>query len=440
MNRREFITLLGGAVAWPLAAHAQQRALPVVGWLQTQPAARQTIDAFRRGLAETGFLQALRENGFVEGRTVEFDFRWGSYDDLPALAAELVRRRVAVIWAGGPPAVRAAMAATTTIPIVFGIGEDPVKEGLVTSLSRPSGNVTGYTNFSNQLVAKRLDLLRELVPSATTFGFLANQTNPNIDPDTAEVKAAADARGLRLRLLTASTDRELEMAFDAMAQQRIDALVVGVDPWFRSRRDQVVALAARHAVPASYERRDFAEAGGLMSYGTDENERERQMGLYVARILKGAKPADLPVQQAPSTLAYYPQSTTKIRSRARWRDGMAARGARAAAGPRAAYRGARPATRHHRDRHNPADRCRPAGDADDPDRLCGRGRSRRRSCPLSPDRDGILCSACSESCDDEFAPPDAEHGLPPRADRGPSAPPALDRRIAPRRGVANSLL
>ena len=190
------------------------------------------------------------------------------------------------------------MAATTMIPIVFNIGEDPVKEGLVTSLSRPDGNVTGYTNFSNQLVAKRLDLLRELVPSATTLGFLANQTNPNIDPDTAEVKAAADARGLRLCLLTASTDRELQMAFDTVAQQRIDALVVGVDPWFRSRRDQVVALAARYAVPASYERRDFAEAGGLMSYGTDENERERQMGLYVARILKGAKPADLPVQQA----------------------------------------------------------------------------------------------------------------------------------------------
>ena len=285
MNRREFIAALGGAATlWPHVAGAQP--IPVIGFLPIRPS------------RPPAFLQALRENGFVEGRTVEFDFRWGSYDDLPALAAELVRRRVAVIWAGGPPAVRAAMAATTTIPIVFGIGEDPVKEGLVTSLSRPSGNVTGYTNFGNQLVAKRLDLLRELVASATTFGFLANQTNPNIDPDTAEVKAAADARGLRLRLLTASTDRELQMAFDTVAQQRIDALVVGVDPWFRSRRDQVVALAARYAVPASYERRDFAEAGGLMSYGTDENERERQMGLYIARILKGAKPVDLPVQQA----------------------------------------------------------------------------------------------------------------------------------------------
>jgi putative ABC transport system substrate-binding protein len=184
------------------------------------------------------------------------------------------------------------MAATSTIPIVFSMGEDPVKEGVVASMSRPGGNVTGYTNFSNQLVAKRVGLLREIVPTATTFGFLANETNPNIDPDTAE------ALGLRLRLFTASTERELQMAFDAMTQQRIGALLVGVDPWFRSRREQIVALVARYAVPASYERRDFAEAGGLMSYGTDENERERQIGLYIARILKGAKPADLPVQQA----------------------------------------------------------------------------------------------------------------------------------------------
>jgi putative ABC transport system substrate-binding protein len=190
------------------------------------------------------------------------------------------------------------MTATATIPIVFGVGEDPVKEGLVTSLSRPSSNVTGFTNFSNQLVAKRLDLLRELVPKATELGFLANRTNPNIEADSAEVRAAADALGLQLRVFTASTERELQSGFDEMVRERIGALLVGVDPWFREQRERISALATRYAVPASYERRDFAEVGGLMSYGTDEIERERQIGIYIARILKGAKPADLPVQQA----------------------------------------------------------------------------------------------------------------------------------------------
>jgi putative ABC transport system substrate-binding protein len=305
LRRREFIALLGGgAAAWPLSARGQQQAIPAIGFLI--PAVAALGDTM---IPHATFVQALRESGFVGGRTVLLVLHFSSYGGLRAAAAELVRRGVAVIRAGGLPAVRAAMEATTTIPIVFDIGEDPVKEGLVASLDRPIGNVTGYTNFSNLLVAKRLDLLRQLVPSATEFGFLANQTNPNIDSDTAAVKAVADARGLRLRGLTASTDRELEMAFDTMAQQypwRAEAqklvypgaLLVGADPWFRSRSKRIVALAAHYAVPAGYERRDYAQAGGLMSYGTDDNERERQLGLYIARILKGAKPADLPVQQA----------------------------------------------------------------------------------------------------------------------------------------------
>jgi putative ABC transport system substrate-binding protein len=288
LKRRQFITLLGGAAAWPFTAHAQP-AIPVIGFLSfggTGP------------LRQPAFLKTLSEHGYVEGRTVELDFRWGPVEQMPALAAELVRRRVAVIFAGGPPAVRAAMAATTTIPIVFGVGEDPIKEGLVRSLSRPGANVTGFTNFSNQLVAKRLDLLHELVPKAMELGFLANPTNPNVEPDTADVRAAADALGLPLRVVTAGTERQLESAFESIVQQRLGALIVGVDPWFREQRQQITALASRHAVPASYERRDFVEAGGLLSYGTDDVDRQRQLGIYVARILRGEKPADLPVLQA----------------------------------------------------------------------------------------------------------------------------------------------
>jgi len=287
MRRREFITLVGAAAASPLAARAQQ--VPVLGMLafgSTGP------------LRQPGMMAALSENGYVEGRNLELDFRWGPPEQMPALAAELVRRKVAVIFAGGPPAARAAMQATSTIPIVFGIGEDPIKEGLVTNLSRPGGNVTGFTNFANQLVAKRLDLLHQLVPKATELGFLANPTNPNIEPDTADVKAAADALGLRLHVVTAGSERDLEGAFGGMARQGIEALLVGIDPWFREQRQAIVSLAARHGIPASYERRDFAEAGGLLSYGTDVAEGQRQNGIYIARILKGAKPAELPVQQA----------------------------------------------------------------------------------------------------------------------------------------------
>jgi putative ABC transport system substrate-binding protein len=288
MNRRDLLTLLGGAAAaWPLAARAQT--VPVVGFLafgSTGPARWPAMMA------------ALSENGYVEGRNFEFDFRWGPPEQMPALAAELVRRKVAVIFAGGPPAVRAAMQATSTIPIVFGIGEDPIKEGLVTNLSRPGGNVTGFTNFANQLVAKRLGLLHELVPKAMQLGFLANPTNPNLEPDTVDVRAAADALGLRLQVVTASNERELESAFEGIVRQGIEAVQVGIDPWFREQRERIVSLAARHGVPASYERRDFAEAGGLLSYGTDDADQRRKEGLYIARILKGTKPADLPVQQA----------------------------------------------------------------------------------------------------------------------------------------------
>jgi putative ABC transport system substrate-binding protein len=288
MRRREFIALLGAAAAVrPLAARAQQ--VPVIGMLSFGNTAP---------LRQPAMIAALSENGYVEGRNLELDFRWGPPEQMPALAAELVRRKVAVIFAGGPPAVRAAMQATSTIPIVFGIGEDPIKEGLVANLSRPGGNVTGFTNFSNQLVAKRVDLLHQLVPGAMQLGFLANATNPNIEPDTADVRAAAEALGLRLQVVTAGNERELESAFDSIVRLGIEALVVGVDPWFREQRQRIASLAASHKVPASYERRDFAEAGGLLSYGTDVAEGQRQNGIYIARILKGARPAELPVQQA----------------------------------------------------------------------------------------------------------------------------------------------
>ena len=217
---------------------------------------------------------------------------------MPALASELVRRRVAVIRAGGPPAVRAAMEITKTIPIVFGIGEDPVKEGLVASLARPGGNVTGFAGMYNELVAKRVELLRELVPQARAIGFLVNQNNPNMGPDTADVQAAVDAFGLRLRVLTGSNERELEAAFEKFKQLGLDAMLVGVDTWYREQAELIAGLAASHGVIASYERRSFALAGGLFSYGTDVAESARVNGLYIGRILKGDKPADLPVQRS----------------------------------------------------------------------------------------------------------------------------------------------
>jgi putative tryptophan/tyrosine transport system substrate-binding protein len=290
IRRREFISLLGAAAAvWPRAARAQQQGVPVIGYLGLGTATEPTAE-FRRGLSEMGY---------VEGRNVAIEFRSAQNDAsrLPDLAAELVRRRVSVIYAGGGPTARAAAAATTTIPIVFGMGEDPVKEGVVASFNRPGGNVTGFTDFSNQLAGKRLGLLREVVPAATVFGLLVNPSNPNAEPDTKDVQSATDALRRPLRVFAAVTARDFEPAFAGMIEARVGALFVGIDPFFRSNPAPIVALAARHALPTIYERRVFTAAGGLMSYGTDPANTNRQAGIYVGRILKGEKPADLPVQQ-----------------------------------------------------------------------------------------------------------------------------------------------
>jgi putative ABC transport system substrate-binding protein len=289
IQRRDFITLLGGAAAWPLAARAQQPALPVVGFLSL--GLPELPAEVRRGLAEAGY---------VEGRNVAIEFRGAQGDAgrLPELAADLVRRQVSVILAGSPQAARAAKAATATIPIVFDMGEDPVREGVVSNLNRPGGNVTGFSDFNNLLAGKRLGLLSDAVPKAAVLGFLVNPANLNAEPDTKDVQAAADALGRELRVLTASTERDFEPAFAAMAQQRVGALLMGVDPFFWSRPEPIVTLAARYAVPALYGRREFAAAGGLMVYAADPLESSRHRGLYVARILKGEKPGDLPVMRS----------------------------------------------------------------------------------------------------------------------------------------------
>ena len=242
---------------------------------------------------------------FVQGQNVMFEFRFasGQFDLLPALAVELVGRKVDVIFAAGAPAAVAAKAATATIPIVFALGEDPVKEGLVASLNRPGGNVTGITGFTNQLIAKRLELMHQAIPSATVIGFLVNPNNPNAEPDTNDAQSAALALGLTLRVLAATSERDFEEVFGTISQERIDALLVGVEPFFRARREQLVALAAHHAVPTLWDRNIFPAVGGLMSYGTNLAESQRQSGAYVGRILKGAKPADLPVLQ-PTTFEF----------------------------------------------------------------------------------------------------------------------------------------
>jgi ABC-type uncharacterized transport system substrate-binding protein len=296
VKRREFIALLGGAAAaWPLVARAQQPAMPVVGLLD-QRSPDELADRLR------GFRQGLKDTGYVEGENVAIEYRWaeGQYDRLPELAAELIRRQVAVIAAtGGHPVAFAAKAATTTIPFVFIASDDPVRLGLVASIARPGGNLTGINFFSGELTAKRLELLHELVPAAIRVVVLVNPANTvNVEATSREVGAAARAIGLQIQILNASTIGEINAAFATFVRERPDAVFVGIDPFFNSRRTQLVHLATRYAVPASYPARDFAEAGGLMSYGANIADAWRQVGVYAGRILKGAKPADLPVVQS----------------------------------------------------------------------------------------------------------------------------------------------
>jgi putative ABC transport system substrate-binding protein len=297
MKRRAFITFLGGAAAmpsliWPLAARAQQRPTPVIGFLgSTAP------DVYAGWVA--AFRQGLDEAGFVDGRNVAIEFRWaqGHYDRLPALAAELVSRRVTVILAGSLPSALAAKQATGTIPIVFTMGADPVKLGVVASLNRPGGNVTGVTQYYGALGGKRLELIRELVPSLGVLAVLSNPNNPNAEDHLDDIQAAARTIGQQIDVVRASSEGEIDAAFAGLSQRRDGALLVADDPLFSLRRDQIVALAARHAVPASYYAREFALAGGLMSYGSSGSDNHRQAGLYVGRILKGTKPSELPVLQ-----------------------------------------------------------------------------------------------------------------------------------------------
>jgi putative ABC transport system substrate-binding protein len=293
MKRREFMSLLGGAAAaWPLVAWAQQPAMPVIGFLDVINSPGR-LAAFHQGLGESGYV--LGQNVAIEIRSAE-----GRYSRFPELVADLVRRRVAVIVAPGTtPAALAARAATTTIPIVFGVGDDPVKLGLVANLARPGGNATGINFFTAELAAKRLGLLRELLPAATRVAVLANPADPiRLETIVREVKTAAGAIGLEFQVVNASTSGEIDAAFATLAAAPPDALFVGPDPFFYSRRGQLALQAARHAIPASYAIRDYAEAGGLMSYGTNITDAYHQVGVYAGRILKGAKPADLPVQQA----------------------------------------------------------------------------------------------------------------------------------------------
>jgi putative ABC transport system substrate-binding protein len=292
MRRREFIAMLGGVtVAWRRAAHAQQPAMPVIGFLHSaSPEAYAPMTAFR---------QSLKEVGYVEGRNVAIEYRWaeGYYDRLPALAADLVRRQVAEIVAIGTPAALAAKAASSTIPIVILVGVDPVQIGLVAGLDRPGGNVTGVAGLAVELGAKKLEVLHELLRASAAVALLVNPNTPLAEPETKDVREAARSLGLQLHVLDASTEGEIDAAFEKLIELRAGGLVVSVDAFLISQRAQIVALAARHAVPAIYGLREFAAAGGLMSYGLDIADVYRQVGIYAGKILKGAKPADLPVQR-----------------------------------------------------------------------------------------------------------------------------------------------
>jgi putative ABC transport system substrate-binding protein len=293
IRRRELMTLLGGAAAWPLAAaRAQQPALPVIGFVRStsRVGSAPLVAAFRQG---------LKEAGYIEGQNVAVEYRWAEDqpDRLPELLADLVRRHVAVIVTNGN-ATLAAKAATTTIPFVFGFGGDPVNDGFVASLNRPDGNVTGVTFFGNLLGAKQLEVLHRLVPNATAMAFLINPNNIDAEIQSKDAQTAARSLGLQLHVVSAGSERDLDEAFATIAQLRVGALLVGGNVLFNSRRDQLVALAARHAIPTMYWLRDFVAAGGLISYGGSQTDAYRQVGIYAGRILKGEKPADLPVQRS----------------------------------------------------------------------------------------------------------------------------------------------
>jgi ABC-type uncharacterized transport system substrate-binding protein len=310
MRRREFIAWVGSATAWPLAARAQQQAIPVIGFLNIA-----SPDTFVDRLR--GFRQGLRETGFLESENVTIVYRWAENeaDRLPQLATELVRRQVTVIVAtGGAAPALAAKAASTIIPIVFAVPNDPVTLGLVASLARPGGNLTGINFFSDELVAKRLDVLRELLPGAVRLAVLFNPTGPNTESIARDLEAARRAMGLQIHILNASTNIEIDAAFAALASDRPDALFVAPDPLFFSRRVQLALLAARHGIPTTFSVRDNVAAGGLMSYGSNITDAYRQVGVYTGRILKGEKPVDLPVVQASKFELVINLQTAKILS------------------------------------------------------------------------------------------------------------------------------